>query len=31
MVLDAATRRNLGLDDLVETIDRTRTSMASGL
>jgi DNA mismatch repair protein MutS len=27
MVLDAATRRNLGLDDLVETIDRTRTPM----
>jgi DNA mismatch repair protein MutS len=27
MVLDAATRRNLGLDALVETIDRTRTSM----
>src|ERR687894_904897 len=27
MVLDAATRRNLGLDDLVETIDRSRTPM----
>ena len=27
MVLDAATRRNLGLDDLVDTIDRTRTPM----
>ena len=27
MVLDAATRRNLGLDDLIETIDRTRTPM----
>jgi DNA mismatch repair protein MutS len=27
MVLDAATRRNLGLDDLVEAIDRTRTPM----
>src|ERR671911_579649 len=27
MVLDAATRRNLGLDDLVETVDRTRTPM----
>src|ERR687885_796615 len=27
MVLDAATRRNLGLDELVETIDRTRTPM----
>ncbi len=27
MLLDAATRRNLGLDDLVETIDRTRTPM----
>ena len=27
MVLDAATRRNLGLDGLVETIDRTRTPM----
>ena len=27
MVLDAATRRNLGLNDLVETIDRTRTPM----
>src|SRR3712207_2082849 len=27
MVLDTATRRNLGLDDLIETIDRTRTAM----
>ena len=27
MVLDAATRRNLGLDELVETVDRTRTPM----
>src|SRR5919202_1443160 len=27
MVLDAATRRNLGLDDLIETVDRTRTPM----
>src|SRR5919205_406914 len=27
MVLDAATRRNLGLEALVETIDRTRTPM----
>ena len=27
MVLDTATRRNLGLDELIETIDRTRTSM----
>jgi DNA mismatch repair protein MutS len=27
MVLDAATRRNLGLDDLIQTIDRTRTPM----
>jgi DNA mismatch repair protein MutS len=27
MVLDAATRRNLGLDYLIETIDRTRTPM----
>ncbi|MDQ4105859.1 MAG: DNA mismatch repair protein MutS, partial [Actinomycetota bacterium] len=27
MVLDAATRRNLGLDELIETIDRTRTPM----
>ena len=27
MVLDAATRRNLGLDELVGTIDRTRTPM----
>ena len=27
MLLDAATRRNLGLDDLVKTIDRTRTPM----
>jgi DNA mismatch repair protein MutS len=27
MVLDAATRRNLGLDDLIETIDRTKTPM----
>ena len=27
MVLDAATRRNLGLDELVETIDRTKTPM----
>ena len=27
MLLDAATRRNLGLDELVETIDRTRTPM----
>jgi DNA mismatch repair protein MutS len=27
MVLDTATRRNLGLDDLIETIDRTRTPM----
>src|SRR5215217_2081195 len=29
MVLDAATRRNLGLDDLVETVDRTSTPMGS--
>ncbi len=27
MVLDTATRRNLGLNDLIETIDRTRTPM----
>src|ERR671917_761584 len=27
MVLDAATRRNLGLDELIETIDRTKTPM----
>ena len=27
MVLDAATRRNLGLEELIETIDRTRTPM----
>jgi DNA mismatch repair protein MutS len=27
MVLDAATRRNLGLDELIETVDRTRTPM----
>src|ERR671928_1252678 len=27
MVLDAATRRNLGLDELVETVDRTSTPM----
>jgi DNA mismatch repair protein MutS len=27
MVLDAATRRNLGLDDLISTIDRTKTPM----
>ncbi|MDQ3911894.1 MAG: DNA mismatch repair protein MutS [Actinomycetota bacterium] len=27
MVLDAATRRNLGLDELIETINRTRTPM----
>ncbi|MCL6437644.1 MAG: DNA mismatch repair protein MutS [Rubrobacteraceae bacterium] len=27
MVLDAATRRNLGLEELVETVDRTRTPM----
>jgi DNA mismatch repair protein MutS len=27
MVLDAATRRNLGLDEMIETIDRTRTPM----
>ncbi|MDQ4002635.1 MAG: DNA mismatch repair protein MutS, partial [Actinomycetota bacterium] len=27
MVLDTATRRNLGLDELIETIDRTRTPM----
>jgi DNA mismatch repair protein MutS len=27
MLLDAATRRNLGLDDLIETVDRTRTPM----
>src|ERR671912_42499 len=27
MVLDSATRRNLGLDELIETIDRTRTPM----
>jgi DNA mismatch repair protein MutS len=27
MLLDAATRRNLGLDALIETIDRTRTPM----
>src|SRR4028119_1390918 len=27
MVLDAATRRNLGLDELVETVDRTKTPM----
>jgi DNA mismatch repair protein MutS len=27
MVLDAATRRNLGLDDLIQTVDRTKTPM----
>ncbi len=27
MVLDAATRRNLGLEELISTIDRTRTPM----
>ena len=27
MVLDAATRRNLGLDELIETINRTKTPM----
>src|ERR671916_518473 len=27
MVLDAATRRNLGLEELIETTDRTRTPM----
>ncbi len=27
MVLDAATRRNLGLDDLISTVDRTKTPM----
>jgi len=27
MVLDATTRRNLGLDELIETIDRTKTPM----
>jgi DNA mismatch repair protein MutS len=27
MVLDSATRRNLGLDGLIETVDRTRTPM----
>ena len=27
MVLDSATRRNLGLDELIATIDRTRTPM----
>ncbi|MDP8952194.1 MAG: DNA mismatch repair protein MutS, partial [Actinomycetota bacterium] len=27
MVLDSATRRNLGLDELINTIDRTRTPM----
>ena len=27
MVLDEATRRNLGLDELIDTIDRTRTPM----
>jgi DNA mismatch repair protein MutS len=27
MLLDTATRRNLGLDDLIETIDRTSTPM----
>jgi DNA mismatch repair protein MutS len=27
MVLDAATRRNLGLDELIATVDRTRTPM----
>ena len=27
MVLDTATRRNLGLDELIETIDRTQTPM----
>src|SRR5919205_3930292 len=27
MVLDSATRRNLGLEELIETIDRTRTPM----
>ncbi|HZF57622.1 MAG TPA: hypothetical protein VEZ19_04005, partial [Rubrobacter sp.] len=29
MVLDAATRRNLGLDELIETVDRTKTPMGS--
>src|SRR5919206_404836 len=29
MVLDAATRRNLGLDDLIERVDRTSTPMGS--
>src|SRR5215210_4573927 len=27
MVLDSATRRNLGLEELIETVDRTRTPM----
>jgi DNA mismatch repair protein MutS len=27
MLLDSATRRNLGLDELIETMDRTKTSM----
>ena len=27
MVLDATTRRNLGLDELIETVDRTKTPM----
>ena len=27
MVLDAATRRNLGLDELIQTVDRTKTPM----
>jgi DNA mismatch repair protein MutS len=27
MLLDEATRRNLGLEDLIETVDRTRTPM----
>jgi DNA mismatch repair protein MutS len=27
MVLDATTRRNLGLDDLIQTMDRTKTPM----
>ena len=27
MVLDSATRRNLGLEELIQTIDRTRTPM----
>jgi DNA mismatch repair protein MutS len=29
MVLDTATRRNLGLDELIETVDRTKTPMGS--